>query len=98
MILTRVVWMLLQLLQPLVSDEDALLLWLILLNAKPFAMSLTDDIAHILLFHSTEDTEEEVSLRHLIRELLLGWQVFLEDWILHRILVQILDRDLCIVG
>ena len=82
--------MLCELLHPGVTDEDRLLLGILLIDLEAPTLSLSNDVKHELSLEGAEHSEEEVSLWKLVRELLLGWEVLIEDWILHRILVQVL--------
>ena len=55
-----------------------------------------DDVCHVLLPQSTQYTEEELALRQLIGELLLGGEVLGEHGVLHGILVEVLHRKLLV--
>ena len=67
--------MLIKLLQPSVGDGYVLTFGVIFTHLKAFAGSIMYDVCHVLLSQSTEDTEEEFTLRQLIGELLFGGKV-----------------------
>ena len=71
-LLTRVVGMLIELLQPSVGDGDALTFGVIFTHLKAFAGGIMDDVCHVLLPQRTQYAEEELALRQLVGELLLG--------------------------
>ncbi len=90
--------MLHELLEPALSDSNPTLLRVFVSDLEALLLCLRDDILHVLLSQSAQDTEKELSFRELVRELFLRWQVLAENSILHRILVEILDRDLLVGG
>jgi hypothetical protein len=96
MLLTRVVGMLVEQLKPAVGDGDALLLGVVLANFEALAGSCVDDVLHVLLTQRAQDAEEELALRQLVGELLLGWEVLGEHRVLHGILVEILHGELLV--
>ena len=87
MLLTRVVGMLIELLQPSVGDGDALTFGVIFTHLKAFAGSIMDDVCHVLLSQSTQYTEEELALWQLVGELLFGGEILDEHRVLHGILI-----------
>ena len=96
--LTRVVGMLVEQLEPAVGDGDALLLRVVLAHLEALARGRMDDVLHVLLSQRAKDAEEELALRQLIGELLLGWQVLGEDRVLHGVLVEVLHGELLVAG
>ena len=62
MLLTRVVGMLIEQLEPAIGDGDALLLGVVFANFKALAGGRMDDILHVLLSQCAQDTEEELAL------------------------------------
>jgi hypothetical protein len=70
--------MLHELLHPSFTDEDALLLRVVVADLEPLALSLRDDVLHVVATKCTQDTKEEVSLGQLVGDLLFGWQVIAE--------------------
>ena len=58
--------MLSELLQPGVTDEDRLLLGILLINLIAATLGFGDYIKHELALEGAEHSEEEVSLRQLI--------------------------------
>ena len=74
-VLTRVVRMLVEQLEPAVGDGDALLLRVVLAHLEALAGGSVDNVLHVLLPQRAQDAEEELALRQLVGELLLGWQV-----------------------
>ena len=67
--------MLVKQLEPAVGDGDALLLGVVFAHLEALAGGRVDDILHVLLPQRAQDTEEELALRQLVGELLLGWEV-----------------------
>ena len=98
MLLTRVVGMLVERLEPSVCDGDALLLWVVVTHLEALAGGSVDDVLHVLLPQCAQDTEEELALRKLIGELLFGRQVLGEHGVLHGILVEVLHGELLVAG
>jgi hypothetical protein len=96
--LTRVVGMFVEQLEPAVSDGDTLLLRVVLAHLEALVGGRVDDVLHVLLPQRAQYAEEELALRQLVGELLLGGQVLGEDWVLHRILVEVLHRKLLVAG
>ena len=74
-LLTRMVGMLVEQLEPAVGDGDALLLRVVFAHLEAFAGGRVDDVLHVLLPQRAQNTEEELALRQLVGELLLGGQV-----------------------
>jgi hypothetical protein len=72
MLLTRVVGMLVEQLEPAVGDGDALLLWVVVAHLEALAGGSVDDVLHLLIPQCAQDTEVELALRKLVGELLLG--------------------------
>ena len=75
MLLTRVVGMLVEQLEPAVGDGDALLLGVVVGRLEALAGGRVDDVLHVLLAQRAQDAEEELALRQLVGELLLGGEV-----------------------
>ena len=96
--LTRVVGMLVEQLEPAVGDGDALLLRVVFTHLEALAGGRVDDVLHVLLSQCAQDTEEELALRQLVGELLLGWEVLGEDRVLHCVLVEVLHGELLVAG
>ena len=96
--LTRVVGVLVEQLEPAVGDGDALLLGVVLAHLEALAGGRVDDVLHVLLAQRAQDAEEELALRQLVGELLLGWQVLCEDRFLHSVLVEVLYGELLVAG
>ena len=90
--------MLHELLHPGFTDEDALLLRVVVADLEPLALSLRDDVLHVVATKCTQDTEEKVPLGQLVGHLLFGWQVLAEERVFHGILVEVLHRDLLVGG
>ncbi len=61
-------------------------------------MCVRNDLLHILVAQSDHQSEEEISFRQSPRHLLLSWMVFQQHFILHRILIQIIDGEFLIAG
>ena len=97
-LLTRVVGMLVEQLEPAVDDGDALLLRVVLAHLEALAGGRVDDVLHVLLSQRAKDAEEELALRQFVGELLLGWQVLCEDRVLHCVLVEVLHGELLVAG
>ena len=57
-----------------------------------------DDVLHVLLPQRAQDSEEELALRQLVGELLLGGEVLGEDRVLHCVLVEVLHGELLVAG
>ena len=57
--------MLLELSHPLVGDEDALSLGVVVSDSVAFLMGVSDDVLHILIPQGTEDAKKEFSLGQL---------------------------------
>ena len=74
-LLTRVVGMLVEQLEPAVGDGDTLLLRVVFTHIEALAGGRVDDVLHVLLSQRAQDTEEELALRKFVGELLLGGQV-----------------------
>ena len=55
-----------------------------------------DDVLHVLLAQRAQDAEEDLAIRQLVRDLLLGGEVLGEDGVLHVILVEVLYRELLV--
>ena len=55
-----------------------------------------DDVCHVLLPQSTQYTEEELALRQLVGELLLGGEVLGKHRIFHGILIKVLHGELLV--
>ncbi len=85
-----------QLLKPALGDSDTLPLGVFIRDLEPFLLSIRDDVLHVLFSETAEYTEKEISFRKLVRELFFSWQVLGEYWILHRIIIKILDGYLLI--
>lgn len=79
-----------ELLQPGITDEDSLFLLILLIDLEATTRGLSDDINHVLPLEGAQHSEEEVPLRQLVRELLLGWKVLAELWVLHGVIIQVL--------
>ena len=90
--------MLVEQLEPSVGDCDALLLGVVFAHLEAFAGGRMDDVFHVLLPQRAQDAEEELALRQLVGELLLGGEVLGEDRVLHRILVEVLHGELLVAG
>ena len=54
--------MLHELLEPALGDGDALALGIVVADLEALAGGIVDDVCHVLLAQSTENTEEELSL------------------------------------
>lgn len=89
--------MLLQLFQPCIADEYALLLWILRRDDISLGVSICDDLFEVICFHCSKDTKEELSLWEFVRELLLGRQILCDFIISHRIVIEVGDRDLRVV-
>ena len=87
MLLTRVVGMLVEQLEPAVGDGDALLLRVVLGRLESLAGGRVDDVLHVLLAQRAQDAEKELALRQLVGELLFRWEVLGEDGVQHGVLV-----------
>ena len=98
MLLTRVVGMLVEQLEPAVGDGDALLLGVVLAHLEALAGGRVDDVLHVLLPQRAQDAEEELALRQLVGELLLGEGVLGEHEVLHGVLVEVLHGELLVAG
>ena len=96
MLLTRVVGMLIELLQPSVGDGYALTFGVIFTYVKAFAGSIMDDVRHVLLPQRTQYAEEDFALWQLVGELLFGGEVFCEDRVFHGILIEVLHGELLV--
>ena len=83
--------MLSELLQPGVTDEDRLLLGIFLINLITATLGFSNDVEHELPLEGAQHSEEEVALRELVGELLLGGKVLAQHRVLHRILIETLD-------
>ena len=59
-------------------------------------MSLSDDVLHVLVPKSAQNTKEELSLWHPSRELFLRGKVFHKQLFFERICIKILDLNLLI--
>jgi hypothetical protein len=57
-----------------------------------------DDVLHVLLSQCAQDAEEELALRQLVGELLLGGQVLGEHGVFHGVLVEVLHGELLVAG
>ncbi len=79
-----------ELLQPGITNEDSLFLLILLIDLEATTRGLSDDINHVLPLEGAQHSEEEVSFRQLVRELLLGWKVLAELWVLHGVIIQVL--------
>ena len=90
--------MLHELLDPGFTDEDTLLLWVVVADLEPLALSLRDDILHVVATKCAQDTKEEVPLGQFVGHLLYCWQIFAEERVFHGILVQVLDGYLLVGG
>ena len=55
-----------------------------------------DDVRHVLLPQRAQYTEEEFTLRQLVRELLLAGEVLGEHGVFHGILVEVLHGELLV--
>lgn len=64
--LTGMIGMLHQLLEPLLRDCDAIILRVIILDLEPLTRSLLDDVFHVLLAQGAHHTKEEVTLREAV--------------------------------
>ena len=96
--LTGVVRVLHQLRHPRVTDEDAFLLGVILFGFEALLGSFGDDLSHVFLLESTENAEEELPLWKLAGELLLGREILGKEGVPHRVVVEVLDRELLVGG
>ena len=56
------------------------------------------DVLQVLLPQGAHDAEEELALRQLVGELLLGWEVLGEDGVIHGVLVEVLRGELLVAG
>ena len=90
--------MLVKQLEPAIGDGDALLLRVVLAHLEALAGSCVDDVLHVLLPQCAQDIEEELALRQLVGELLLGGEVLCEDGVLRGVLVEILHGELLLAG
>ena len=97
-LLTRVVGVLVEQLEPAVGDGDALLLGVVLAHLEALARGRVDDVLHVLLPRRAQDAEEELALRQLVGELLLGGEVLGEHGVKHSILVEVLHGELLVAG
>jgi hypothetical protein len=88
--------MLVELLEPAVGDCYPLALGVIIADLEALAGGVVDDVRHVLLPQSTEDTEEELALRQLVGELLLAGEVLGEHGVLHGILIEVLHGELLV--
>jgi hypothetical protein len=95
-LLTRVVGMLIELLEPSVGDGYALTFWVIFTHLEALAGSIMDDVRHVLLPQSTQYTKEELALWQLVGELLFGGEVLCEHRVFHSILIEVLYRELLV--
>ena len=66
MLLTRVVGMLVEQLEPTVGDGDTLLLRVVFAHLEALAGGRVDDVLHVLLSQRAQDAEEELALRQLV--------------------------------
>jgi hypothetical protein len=98
MLLTRVVGMLVEQLEPAVGDGDTLLLRVVFAHLEALAGGRVDDVLHVLLSQGAQDAKEELALRKLIGKLLFGGQVFGEHGVLHGVLVEVLHGKLLVAG
>ena len=96
--LTRVVGMLVEQLEPAVSYGDTLLFWVVIAHLEALAGGRMDDVLHVLLPQRAQDAEEELALRQFVGELLFRWEVLCEDGVLHGVLVEILHGELLVAG
>ena len=55
-----------------------------------------DDVRHVLLPQRTQYAEEEIALRQLVGELLLGGEVLSEHRVFHGILIEVLHGELLV--
>ncbi len=90
------VGMLHELLEPSVGDGDALAFGVVVTNFVAFVGGLLDDVLHVLLPQSTQYTKEELALRQLVGELLLGGEILRQHFIFQSILIEVLHRELLI--
>jgi hypothetical protein len=88
--------MLVELLEPAVGDGDALALGVVVADLEALAGGVVDDVCHVLLPQRAQYTEEELALRQLIGELLLGREVLSKHRVLHCILIKVLHRELLV--
>ena len=86
--LTQMIRMLLQLSHPCLWDGYIFLLRVIFRHGVSFLLCARNDALHVLVAQAAHQTEEEISFRQSPRQLLLGWQVFHQQFILHGILIQ----------
>jgi hypothetical protein len=91
-----VVGVLLQLGKPGVGDEDALLLRIIVGNGVALLMCFRDDVSHVLISQSAQDTKEEVAFGESVTKLFLRRKILAENIISHGVLVHVLDGYLLI--
>ena len=66
MLITRVVGMFVEQLEPTVGDGDSLLLRVVLAHLEALAGGRVDDVLHVLLPQRAQDSEEELALRQLV--------------------------------
>ena len=79
-----------ELLHPGTGDQDDRLRVVALVDLEPLLVGGINDVAHVLLPQSTQDTIEEVFFWESSRHLLLIRQIHLQDLILHSVGVEIL--------
>ena len=91
--LTRVVGMLHEVLEPAVGDGDALALGVVVAHLEALLGCIMDDVLHLLLSQRAQDAEEELTLRQLFGELLLGGEVLGEHGVLNGVLVDVLHKS-----
>ena len=88
--------MLRKLLEPSVGDGDALTFWVVVADLETLAGGIMDDVRHVLLSQRAHYAEEELALRQLVGELLLGWEVLGEHRVFHGIFIEFLYRELLV--
>lgn len=96
--LTWVVGMLHQFLVPSLGYSDPLLFGIIVTDLEALRLCIRDDVFHILFFESAQNTEEKLSFWKLIWKLLLGWKVFAQHRVSHRVIIEILHRYFLVGG
>ena len=62
-----------ELLKPGITDEDSLFLLILLIDLEATTRGLSDDINHVLPLEGAQHSEEEVSLRQLVRARAAPW-------------------------
>jgi hypothetical protein len=84
--------MLHQFLEPTFCYSNPLFLRVFIRDFEALLLCFGDDVLHVLFSKCAKHTEKELSLRQLVRELLLRWKVLAQLCILHGIIVKVFNK------